>query len=659
MWIRANPNGSLERETNNGTNTFELSYPGYYDCNTEASGGWDKNAIYVGGQIAGRDVAWLFRNGTYDDADIYTIVDNPPAKATKNYNIKDVAWPEEYFQGSIFSPKLDASGNRHMAFQIDGIVGGWSIPQYDDFIVIKCRFTNQDDDTIKNFYYARWVTPDGPYRPSSVSNGWDKEYLWDPAVSDTLGFIFYDDNTIPATTGIPNVYTIPPGNVTGNCGDPGNIGTQNSRNFKLYSPSLYAFSFLPYTVTANKFNERKIWRKIISSSSNAPADELMPSWNSELRNYATLVDFITKNEQPHVSWKDAYQNHTPLAGSLWERNPRYIYAIGPYDIAPRKTIEWMEIFICGQMDRNITMRGDTTSTRHFVAEGLRNLKDNWNAARTLIKNNLRIPTGEIPPPTPADAPKLGNTVDGSDTARSSDLVVEPSSIKVNGVRVAGVNLTFNAVHRDLRDPSKAYTDPQTRKADFAKYRIYQSDNSIEGPWTQIDSISVAKADSFIINMKDYHPQMKYFVPAKKSIPYRYCVTSVDSSGNESGMTGYSYYPVAAEPDPSNQLSDILVVPNPFRQVSGLNDQSQNKRLTFYNIPEKCTIRIYTVALDLVRTIEHNCDGGTETWGTSQGKDYMLTDFAQNVMPGVYIYHVESHVPGHEGESSVGKFIIIK
>jgi len=38
---------------------------------------------------------------------------------------------------------------------------------------------------------------------------------------------------------------------------------------------------------------------------------------------------------------------------------------------------------------------------------------------------------------------------------------------------------------------------------------------------------------------------------------------------------------------------------------------------------------------------------------------MLTDFAQNVQPGIYIYHVESHVPGHEGETSVGKIAIIK
>jgi hypothetical protein len=101
-----------------------------------------------------------------------------------------------------------------------------------------------------------------------------------------------------------------------------------------------------------------------------------------------------------------------------------------------------------------------------------------------------------------------------------------------------------------------------------------------------------------------------------------------------------------------------VVPNPFRQVSGFADQSENKRLAFHNIPSSCTIRIYTVALDLVRTLEHN-GAGLQSWGTQANQDYMLTDFGQNVMPGIYIFHIESHVLGHEGETSVGKFAIIR
>jgi hypothetical protein len=153
--------------------------------------------------------------------------------------------------------------------------------------------------------------------------------------------------------------------------------------------------------------------------------------------------------------------------------------------------------------------------------------------------------------------------------------------------------------------------------------------------------------------------IKHKFPAAPNIPYRYCVTSIDTGKNESAMSGYTFYPTSAEPAPSNTQSDVRVVPNPFKQKSGYPGTADDKRIAFVNIPAECTIRIYTVALDLVKTIEHISGGGIETWGSQAGKDYMLTDFAQNVQPGIYIYHIESHVPGHQGETSVGKFAIIK
>ena len=648
MWVHIRPNGSLDRESNLGTNTFELAYPGYYNCNTEGSGGWDKNAIYIGGQVGGQDVAWMMRNGNYTDADFYTLVsDAPPVQPYKNYNLANPGYPEEYIQGTIYSPKFDGLGNRHLALKLDGLTMGWGIPKYSDFILIKCRLTNIDSDTIKNFYYTRYLSPNGPYSPSGVSSGYDKEYLW---TNDSLGFVFYDDDT-KSPVADPPKYTIFPGTITGNAGDPGNIRVQGSRDYKLYSPFLYAFTFIP--ATNNALGNKHVWRKIVSSSSTAPADEVMPAWTSEMKNYPTLVNFLTTNEQPKLSWRQADSMNTvnpgsaPGAGSKWERNPKYLYGIGPYNIAPGQYIEWYEVLLCGQMDRNITMKGitgDSLVTTKFVQKGYENLMANWHAAQSLLKNNLRIGVNECPPPTPCDAPRVGNT--------NELQVIAKSYTDVKGNRIPGVNLTWYAVH--LTSTGLKYKDPLNGKQDFAAYKVYRSDNSIEGPWVQIDSIPVARADSQVVA-----GQITWFERAEPNVPYRYCVTSIDTAGNESAKDGYSYFPIAADPNPTNNLSSVLVVPNPFRQVSGFNDQTENKRLAFLNIPTKCTIRIYTVALDLVRTLEHNTDSGLQTWGSAQTKDYMLTDFAQNVMPGIYIYHIESHVPGHEGESSVGKFAIIR
>jgi len=144
------------------------------------------------------------------------------------------------------------------------------------------------------------------------------------------------------------------------------------------------------------------------------------------------------------------------------------------------------------------------------------------------------------------------------------------------------------------------------------------------------------------------------------IPYRFGVTSYDNEGLESGMTAYSLDPLAAPRAPQNDLSKVRVVPSPFRQMNNLADTGEWKRLSFENIPAQCTIRIYTLAGELVQTLEHN-GYGSEAWGSSTNdkSNYMLTRFAANVMPGIYLYHIESHVTGHEGEAAKGKFAIIK
>jgi hypothetical protein len=68
---------------------------------------------------------------------------------------------------------------------------------------------------------------------------------------------------------------------------------------------------------------------------------------------------------------------------------------------------------------------------------------------------------------------------------------------------------------------------------------------------------------------------------------------------------------------------------------------------FINIPLKCTIKIFTVTGDLVKTIVHD-DGTTEqAWN-------QVSDNNQLIFSGVYIYHVES-----EMGNKVGKFVVVR
>jgi len=100
---------------------------------------------------------------------------------------------------------------------------------------------------------------------------------------------------------------------------------------------------------------------------------------------------------------------------------------------------------------------------------------------------------------------------------------------------------------------------------------------------------------------------------------------------------------------SAALADIRVVPNPYlvHNWSKIELSSDEPVLEFQNIPDECTIRIYTLSGDLVETIEHNEIGGAARWD-------LLSKDNQQVSSGVYLFHVESPYGEH-----LGRFAVIK
>jgi len=100
---------------------------------------------------------------------------------------------------------------------------------------------------------------------------------------------------------------------------------------------------------------------------------------------------------------------------------------------------------------------------------------------------------------------------------------------------------------------------------------------------------------------------------------------------------------------SVNLKDIRVVPNPyFAQYSAMIETGEGESVVeFQKIPDRCTIRIYTMAGDLVTTINHNDGTGAARWD-------LLSEHGRLVASGIYIYHVESPYGEH-----LGRFAIIK
>jgi len=106
-----------------------------------------------------------------------------------------------------------------------------------------------------------------------------------------------------------------------------------------------------------------------------------------------------------------------------------------------------------------------------------------------------------------------------------------------------------------------------------------------------------------------------------------------------------------------KLDNIKVVPNPYIVRNAWEVSSDYAKLRFTNLPSECTIRIYTLAGNLVKTIEHKVEatassaiqGGSEKWD-------VLSDNNQRPASGIYIYHIET--PNGD-ETKTGKFALIR
>ena len=106
------------------------------------------------------------------------------------------------------------------------------------------------------------------------------------------------------------------------------------------------------------------------------------------------------------------------------------------------------------------------------------------------------------------------------------------------------------------------------------------------------------------------------------------------------------------------LNKIRVVPNPYI-VSDVWDKSpQEKRIAFTNLPNRCSIRIYSLAGNLVQVLAHEgtvgeyahfWKGGTEFWDLKNRYNMLVAS-------GWYIWHVKDL---QTGDTEIGKFAIIQ
>ncbi len=98
---------------------------------------------------------------------------------------------------------------------------------------------------------------------------------------------------------------------------------------------------------------------------------------------------------------------------------------------------------------------------------------------------------------------------------------------------------------------------------------------------------------------------------------------------------------------SQNLDGIHVVPNPYLGYAKWETYPGERKLQFADLPDQCTIRIYTLAGELVRILHHEDGTGTEDWD-------MMSEAGHGIASGVYLFYVESEYGNY-----TGKFAVIK
>lgn len=139
--------------------------------------------------------------------------------------------------------------------------------------------------------------------------------------------------------------------------------------------------------------------------------------------------------------------------------------------------------------------------------------------------------------------------------------------------------------------------------------------------------------------------------------YRYYVAAYDSGNgiigplensfsNNPGLKNNTVEVVPQTKVSTENLDEVLVVPNPYSVAElweqGLNDH----QLQFINLPEAATIKIFNSAGELIKSLEHSANSSIapsiEIWN-------LKNEFNQLVSPGVYFYWVDSKIGSKRGK----------
>jgi hypothetical protein len=336
----------------------------------------------------------------------------------------------------------------------------------------------------------------------------------------------------------------------------------------------------------------------------------------------------------------------PLAGAAPEKGPMRFITAGPYELSKDKPAgradsitlvyavgvgsidyrsadsvgkAWLSGLITDQEKNDYIMRG---------RDSLWKTLDHANWAYNQISNNNSVPSAPPPP----------------DVTVSSG----PDRITVKW-SYPGPDYFLDAV---------------TGQDDWAGWKVYRkegallvndpTDQGTQKQWRVVfatdDRNTLEWEDREVIRGIDYY----YAVTAVDNGVFNNFPVNTGSSLESSRHVTRSLLPAVSFKPGLATSDNIRVVPNPATVASGkaLLAGDENK-ISFFNLPVKCTLRIFTETGNLIRVIEH--------YGTADHEWNQLTDTNQFVTSGIYILAVTDceDIAGNRLDNQFVKFVIVR
>jgi hypothetical protein len=190
---------------------------------------------------------------------------------------------------------------------------------------------------------------------------------------------------------------------------------------------------------------------------------------------------------------------------------------------------------------------------------------------------------------------------------------------------------------------------KSKSTDVFKYNIYRKSGTNLGDFEKIKD--VASTDNvFIDSLLDIGVSYYYYVTAANDGTINIDPSCFHQPLESSKYINRSYYPARAYREASINLSGVRVVPNPYNLYQAKTFPGDADRITFTNLSHHCTIRIFTINGDLIKTIHKDDVSSYVAWNP------MLTDDNLFIAPDIYIYHVEDR---DTGQKVTGKFVVVR